>query len=286
MENTSLLHLPVASAPRLELNGVALSACVHASNDTLKSDQVTAVAAVLLGPCRAHLLPLLQSSGALTFQLLINWAAQQNDELCCCACWSHTMSHHRWSMDDMMTAYVALQEVKQAVAAAADVAEQAGQPASLSGSSSTSCSSSVAESSSSSSSTAFGSTQASLGGISHVLDLGCGIGSVLLMVAWGLRRLLMEQQRHQQQQEQRQQQQHQEQQPKQQQQQQQFPVVSIGIEAQDVSYKLAVRNIKYNVGPQGGVQVRWLGDRTCNYQPTTIVMVYVNGGVRLKTAPA
>lgn len=72
----------------------------------------------------------------------------------------------------------------------------------------------------------------------HVLDMGCGIGSVLLMVAWGLRRMHMEQTQpiHQQQQ-----------------QQQPFSISSLGVEAQAISYQLALRSIQYNLGDhQGG----------------------------------
>ncbi len=67
---------------------------------------------------------------------------------------------HRWSLDDFMTAYVALEAAPEAA---------------------------------------------------HALDLGCGIGSVLLMVAWGL------------------------------------PSASlVGVEAQDVSIALARRSVAYN----------------------------------------
>jgi len=82
-------------------------------------------------------------------------------------------------------------------------------------------------------------------GVRSTLDIGCGIGSVLLMVAWGLRRQVMEQQ----------QQQQQEQQQQQQQQQQQFAVTSLGLEAQQISHDLALRSIRYNLGDEGQVQV-------------------------------
>jgi len=100
-------------------------------------------------------------------------------------------------MDDMMTAYVALQE-----AAAANTAAAA---AALPG---------------------------HYHGVRSTLDIGCGIGSVLLMVAWGLRRQVMEQQ-----------------------QQQQFAVTSLGLEAQQISHDLALRSIRYNLGDEGQVQV-------------------------------
>jgi hypothetical protein len=121
-------------------------------------------------------------------------------------------------MDDMVTAFVALNTVQrtnsqQQATSTAEGAAAAAQ------------------------------AQAGLQRICHVLDLGCGIGSVLLMVAWGLRRMAMGQQH---------QQQHQE---------QQFAITSLGVEAQSISYQLAVRNIKYNLGAdQQQVQVSrgWL----------------------------
>jgi hypothetical protein len=124
-------------------------------------------------------------------------------------------------MDDMMTAYVALQEaaaVNHAAAAAATAAAAAaGSPP--------------------------GVTPA--GGIRHTLDIGCGIGSVLLMVAWGLRRQHMEQQQ---------------QQGATQQQQLlgSYGIQAYGVEAQAVSFQLAQRSVRYNLGcsAQQQVQVR------------------------------
>ena len=81
---------------------------------------------------------------------------------------------HRWSLDDHVTAVVALQEAARLAAA--------GRP------------------------------------VRRALDLGCGIGSVLLMVAWGL------------------------------------PDASlVGVEAQDVSVALARRSVRYNLGGDGRV---------------------------------
>jgi cyclopropane fatty-acyl-phospholipid synthase-like methyltransferase len=125
---------------------------------------------------------------------------------------------YRWSMDDMVTAFVALHTVQRTNSQqqATPTAEGAAAAAQA---------------------------QAGLQSISHVLDLGCGIGSVLLMVAWGLRRMAMGQQH---------QQQHQE---------QQFAITSLGVEAQSISYQLAVRNIKYNLGAdqqQVQVSLGWL----------------------------
>eukprot|EP00775_Hariotina_reticulata_P009158 gene9158-biopygen11055 len=117
---------------------------------------------------------------------------------------------HRWSMDDMMTAYVALQEAATANAAAAPAAAAEPDPHH---------------------------------GIRSTLDIGCGIGSVLLMVAWGLKRQFQEQQHQQHQQ------QHQHQHP------QHFAVTSLGLEAQQISHDLAVRSIRYNLGDDGHVQV-------------------------------
>jgi hypothetical protein len=132
-------------------------------------------------------------------------------------------------MDDMMTAYVALQEAA-AINAAAAAAAAAGSPPSV----------------------------APPGGIRHILDIGCGIGSVLLMVAWGLRRQHMEQQQQaaaQQQQEQGAAQQQQEQQ-----QQQQllasYGIQAYGVEAQAVSFLLAQRSIRYNLGASAQQQVQ------------------------------
>jgi tRNA1Val (adenine37-N6)-methyltransferase len=108
---------------------------------------------------------------------------------------------HRWSVDDHVTALVALQEAGGVAAAAA----------------------------------------ASGGGRFRCLDLGCGIGSVLLMVAWDLRR--RQQQQQEQQQEQQQQRQHQtalRSPPP--------PPLHVGVEAQAVSAALARRSAEHNLG--------------------------------------
>lgn len=77
--------------------------------------------------------------------------------------------------------------------------------------------------------------------VQQTLDLGCGIGSVLLMVAWGLRRQHMEAAQQQQAQHLL----------------QDFGVTSLGVEAQQVSVDLARRSVQHNLGPGGGgVQVR------------------------------
>jgi tRNA1(Val) A37 N6-methylase TrmN6 len=131
-------------------------------------------------------------------------------------------------MDDMMTAYVALQEAAAINAAAA----AAGSPPSV----------------------------APAGGIRHTLDIGCGIGSVLLMVAWGLRRQHMEQQQQAAAQQQQQQQGAAQQQQQEQQQQQQllasYGIQAYGVEAQAVSFQLAQRSIRYNLGSSAQQQVQ------------------------------
>jgi hypothetical protein len=120
-------------------------------------------------------------------------------------------------MDDMMTAYVALQEaaaINQATAAAAAASSPA--------------------------------ATVPAGRISHTLDIGCGIGSVLLMVAWGLRRQHMEQKQKQQQQRD----------LSQQQQLASYSVTACGVEAQAVSFQLARRSIRYNLGQEEEQQVQ------------------------------
>lgn len=103
---------------------------------------------------------------------------------------------HRWSVDDHVTALVALQEA-EARGLLLPLSSTAPSPL-------------------------------------RCLDLGCGIGSVLLMVAWGLRRRLKEQQQH----------------------QEQGggaplpppPPLHVGIEAQSVSAALARRSAEHNLG--------------------------------------
>jgi hypothetical protein len=123
-------------------------------------------------------------------------------------------------MDDMMTAYAALQEAAAINQAAAEAAAS-GRPAFA-----------VPD-----------------GGISHTLDIGCGIGSVLLMVAWGLRRQHMEQQ-------QQQRQQQQQQAVSQQELLASYSIRSWGVEAQAVSFQLAQRSICYNLGAHAQQQVQ------------------------------
>jgi tRNA1(Val) A37 N6-methylase TrmN6 len=137
-------------------------------------------------------------------------------------------------MDDMMTAYIVLQEaaaINQAAAAAA-----VGSPSCV----------------------------APAGGIRHTLDIGCGIGSVLLMVAWGLRRQHMEQQQRQQQQPQGATQQQQQQQQQKQHLSASYSIQAYGVEAQAVSFQLAQRSIRYNLGSraQQQVQVRHIQTQT------------------------
>ncbi|KAI8471247.1 MAG: S-adenosyl-L-methionine-dependent methyltransferase [Monoraphidium minutum] len=78
---------------------------------------------------------------------------------------------HRWSLDDHVTAVVALQEARAAPPP----------------------------------------------GVTHYLDLGCGIGSVLMMVAWGLP-----------------------------------DAKAVGVEAQEISVGLARRSVRYNAGAASG----------------------------------
>ena len=129
-----------------------------------------------------------------------------------------------------MTAYVALQTVQQP-----PLRQPAAEPAAAAAATA-----------------ADGSLGGALYGLHHVLDMGCGIGSVLLMVAWGLTRMAAEQQQHQQ---------HQQLHKQQQQQQAVFPISSLGVEAQAVSYGLAVRSVRYNLGDAAGQEVQVRGKR-------------------------
>lgn len=122
---------------------------------------------------------------------------------------------HRWSVDDMVTAMVALQEAEIAATAGARVR--------------------------------------------RTLDLGCGIGSVLLMVGWGLRRAEMEACR------------------------QEllksgtdkhwsdaellrdFDVSAFGVEAQEISAALARRSVAYNLGSAAASSMQaWMALLACS----------------------